>query len=86
MIGAVEGILGILPQYDGIKFEPCIPRDWKGLTIEKMFRGKKLNVEVINESGSSKGAKRVVLNGEELCGTVIPFDKLGGDNCVKVYM
>jgi len=86
MIGAVEGILGIHPQYDGIEFDPCIPSDWKGLTIDKIFRGKKLRVEVINETGAEKGVKHVELNGATLDGTVIPFDKLGGDNEIKIYM
>jgi cellobiose phosphorylase len=86
MIAAVEGILGIHPQYDGIEFDPCIPSDWKGLTIDKMFRGKKLRVEVINETGAEKGVKRVVLNGAALDGVVIPFDKLECDNEVKLYM
>jgi len=86
MIAAVEGILGIHPQYDGIEFDPCIPADWKGLTINKTFRGKKLNVGIINESGAQKGVKRVELNGVILEGSLIPFDKLGEDNEVKIYM
>jgi cellobiose phosphorylase len=86
MIAAVEGILGIHPQFDGIKFDPSIPADWKGLTIKKVFRGKKLNVEVVNESGAQKGVKRVNLNGVDLDGIIIPFDKLGDENEVKVYM
>ena len=86
MIAAVEGILGIHPQYNGIEFDPCIPAEWGYLKIEKMFRGKKLRVEIINDKGSQKGVKRVELNGVELEGTVIPFDKLEEDNKIKIYM
>jgi cellobiose phosphorylase len=86
MIAAVEGILGIHPQYDGIEFDPCIPSGWKTFTIRKMFRNKLLEVAVINETGSQKGVKRVELNGVALDGAFIPFDKLEKDNEVKVYI
>ncbi|MCL2096732.1 MAG: N,N'-diacetylchitobiose phosphorylase, partial [Oscillospiraceae bacterium] len=88
MIAAVEGILGIKPQFGGIKFDPCIPSGWKNLTIKKVFRGKKLNVEIINDGGSQKGVRRVNLNGADINGEVIAFDKLKSEeeNDIKVYM
>jgi len=87
MIGLVEGILGVHPAYEGIAVEPCIPADWTGFTIRKLFRGRWLDIEVINESGTEKGVKRVVLNGSALAPGLIPFDRLSeGVNEIKVYM
>jgi len=87
MIGLVEGILGVHPSYDGIEIDPCIPADWKGFTIRKLFRGKSLDIEVLNETGSEKGVKKAVLNGEILDTAFIPFNRLAEDvNIIKVYM
>ena len=87
MIGLVEGILGVHPSYEGIEIDPCIPGDWKGFTMRKLFRGKRLDMEVINETGSEKGVKKVVLNGERLESAFIPFSRLtDGANCIRIYM
>jgi cellobiose phosphorylase len=87
MVGAVEGILGVHPSYDGIEFDPCIPADWSGYTLKKDFRGKKLDVQVINETHSQKGVKKVTLNGADLPSAQIPYAKLtDGVNEIKVYM
>ena len=42
MVGCVEGIMGMRPDFGGIKIAPSVPSDWKEFEIEKMFRGKKL--------------------------------------------
>lgn len=86
MVGSVEGILGIKPEVDGIVIEPCIPSSWEGLTIEKMFRGKRLNVTVDNTAGSQKGVKELYVNGEKLEGKLIPESKLSDVNEIKIVM
>lgn len=86
MVGSVEGILGIKPEVEGIVIEPCIPSSWDEITIEKMFRGKKLNVTVDNSAGNQKGIKELYLNGEKLEGKLIPESKLNDTNEVKIVM
>ena len=43
MVGCVEGIMGMRPDFGGIKIAPSVPSDWKEFEIEKVFRGKKLS-------------------------------------------
>jgi len=34
-----QAILGIQPDYDGLRIDPCIPPDWDGFTAIRQFRG-----------------------------------------------
>lgn len=86
MVGCVEGILGMRPDLDGLLVAPAIPSTWKTLSIEKMFRGKKLNITVKNESGAEGGFKEFFLNGEKLEKNYIPENKMKDVNEVLLVM
>ena len=83
---ATRYILGLRPEYDGLRIDPCIPSAWKGFKATRTFRGKRVNVEVTNPAGVQKGVKRMVLNGEELAANFIPVEKLAAENEVLVEM
>jgi cellobiose phosphorylase len=83
---ATQYILGLRPEYGGLRIDPCIPTAWKGFTVTRVFRGKKVRVEVQNQAGVQKGVKRLVLNGEKLEGNFIPAEKLAEENQVIVEM
>lgn len=86
MVGCVEGILGMRPDPDGITIAPTISSDWKELNIEKVFRGKKLNIQVKNENGAESGYKEFYLNGQRLEKNYVPADKMEDVNDVLVVM
>lgn len=86
MVGCVEGILGMRPDIYGLKVEPAVPSDWKEFTIEKIFRGKKLNITVKNPEGAEGGYKEFYLNGERLERNYIPADKMKDENEVLLVM
>jgi N,N'-diacetylchitobiose phosphorylase len=79
-------ILGIRPEYEGLRVDPCVPNDWKGFTVERRFRGKKLSIEIKNPNGVCKGIKEVTLNGVKLEGNLIPADRLKAENTVVAIM
>lgn len=79
-------ILGIRPEYEGLRIDPCLPEDWKGFSAQRRFRGKIVNIEVKNESGSQKGVKSLSLNGELLKDNLIPAELLKEENSVVVVM
>ncbi|MEJ5285221.1 MAG: hypothetical protein WHS77_09270 [Brevinematales bacterium] len=85
-VAAVEGILGIQPDYDGLRIDPCVPSSWKEFKIERNFRGKKLNIIVKNPEGIEKGVKFIVINGKEIKGNFIPLTEMKDVNEVIVTM
>ena len=76
MVSSVEGILGLRPDLSGITISPSVP-GWESLKIEKIWRGKKLNITLDNP-GKKESGFEVILNGSALGGNRIPFDLLEG--------
>ncbi len=83
---ATQYILGIRPEYDGLKIVPCIPKGWKEFSVRRLYRGKLLYITIRNPKGKEKGVKEIRLNGTRLKGQIIPPDKLKAKNKVEVVM
>ncbi|MGE0021399.1 MAG: glycosyl hydrolase family 65 protein [Draconibacterium sp.] len=66
-------ILGIQPDYDGLVINPCIPKDWKGFSITRKFRGTTYHINVENQENVSKGVKELWIDGKKLNGNKIPL-------------
>ena len=86
MVGCVEGILGLRPDVNGLKLEPAIPSDWKGFTMDKVFRGKKLHITVNNPNGAEGGYTACSLNGQKLESNYILADLLEDENEIVLDM
>ena len=78
-------ILGIMPDFDGLVINPCIPETMKGFTVTRKFRGDVFNITVDNTAGVQKGVVKLIVDGEEFNGKAIPA--VGGKTReVKVIM
>ena len=60
---ATQYLLGIRPVAKGLVIDPCIPSDWKGFTVKRVFRGCELDIQVENKNGIQKGVKELYFNG-----------------------
>jgi cellobiose phosphorylase len=79
-------ILGIQPEYSGLRIDPCIPSDWKEIKITRRFRKKNLNITIINSNYIQKGVKKIIMNGKEIKGNLIPLTLMMDTNEVLVHM
>ena len=66
-------ILGIKPSYDGILVDPAIPKEWDGYTVTREFRKDKYNIKIENPNHVSTGVAKLVIDGKEIQGNIIPF-------------
>jgi cellobiose phosphorylase len=73
---AVQAILGLRPEYDGLTIDPAIPASWKGFTATRRFRGKTLRIRVDNPKGVQKGVASLVVDGEEVPGKMVPAGRI----------
>jgi cellobiose phosphorylase len=83
---ATQYILGIQPEYEGLRIDPCVPSKWKGLTVTRKFRKNNLRITIKNESGVQKGVQYIVINGERIAGNLIPLQRIKAENNVLVVM
>ena len=86
LCGVSQYILGVRPSYDGLTVDPCIPCDWEGFRVRRVFRGKVFDIEVKNPDRVSKGVASLAVNGRKLDGTLIPFDMMQDSNNVEVVL
>ena len=70
-------ILGIKPDWDGLKIDPCIPHTWDGYCVSRRFRGAVYDIEICNPDHVCRGVKKVTVDGKEIAGNVIPAAKDG---------
>lgn len=76
MVGCVEGILGMRPDFYGLRIAPAIPKDWEGFEIDKDFRGNHLHIVVNNHGHAQTGCKKVTVDGQQIDGNYIPAQLL----------
>jgi cellobiose phosphorylase len=72
---ALQWILGVRPEIDGLRIDPCIPKSWPGFTMTRIFRGKKLKIEVRNPNGANKGVQSLVIDGKKTAGNFVPIER-----------
>jgi cellobiose phosphorylase len=81
-----QAILGIKPEYDGLRVDPCIPSDWKGYTVTRVFRGATYEISIQNPDGVKKGVRSVTVDGQPIEGNVLPVLEEGTKHIVEVVM
>ncbi len=83
---ATQFVLGIRPELEGLRIDPCIPNAWEGFRAVRRFRAARYEIEVRNPRRVCRGVVRVLLNGEPLAGSLIPPGEPGSTYRVEVEL
>ncbi len=86
MVGCVEGICGMRPDMDGLWVCPSISSEWKEITIDKVFRGKKLHIVVKNPNGKESGFTEFTINGKAADKPYVPASEMADENEIVLVM
>jgi cellobiose phosphorylase len=81
-----EHILGIKPDYEGLRVDPCIPPAWREYRVTRRFRGSTYRIRVLNPDGVSRGVRRMTVNGVEIDGNIIAGTAKGAEFDVEVIL
>ncbi len=81
-----QNILGIKPDYSGLMIDPCIPTSWDGYKVTRKFRNAIFEIAISNPEHVSKGVKKLVVDGKEIDGNIIPVFNDGKTHQVEVVM
>lgn len=79
-------ILGIKPEFGGLRIDPCFPSSWKELKVKRKFRGSEYSITIKNPEGVQCGVKKLIVNGREQNGNLIPVPSESGQFKVEVLM
>jgi cellobiose phosphorylase len=79
-------ILGIRPDYEGLLVDPCVPTSCKGFSVSRLFRGARYNISVTNPDAVSKGVCKLLVDGKETEGNLVPGFEAGSEHDIEVVM
>ncbi|MBN1698465.1 MAG: glycosyl transferase [Spirochaetales bacterium] len=82
----IKYILGIRPEYEGLRIDPCIPSHWDGYKADRVFRSKKFSIEVRNPLHVSKGVSSLTVNGTSVKGDIVPVSINAKEIAVTVVL
>ncbi len=83
---ASQYILGIRPEYTGLRIDPCIPDYWPGFKAVRRFRGNEIHIDVQNKGKICRGVTSITLDGREIEGNLIPAKLIRNGSIVKVIL
>ena len=79
-VAITQWILGIRPEFEGLRIQPVIPAGWQGFTARRKFRGTTYEIVVRRKGTGNRVSLNV--NGEDISGTLIVKDTT--EDVVKV--
>ncbi|MDO5336089.1 MAG: glycosyl transferase [Eubacteriales bacterium] len=77
-----QAILGICPTFDGLCINPCVPGDFGDFRVVRKYQGANYDITVLNPNHVEKGVAKLIVNGKEVPGNIVPREE--GVSCYKV--
>ena len=77
-VAATQWILGVRPEHDGLRIDPALPTDWEGFKMTRRFRDSSYRISVHKKAGMTGRVCRLVVDGREVDGNVIPLSEQTG--------
>ncbi len=74
-----QAILGIQPDYDGLRIVPCLPDKLKELTVRRQFRGVEYDIHI-----RQTGTRSMAVNGQIAEGNTVPLFPIGSSVNIEV--
>jgi cellobiose phosphorylase len=69
---STEWIMGIRPDWDGLRLKPCLPPTWKKASAVREFRGATYKIRFFRNPRMKKGTQKILFNDKPLKGDVLP--------------
>lgn len=82
-VAASQGILGIIPDFDGLRIEPCLPAEIKEFRAVRKFRGAEYIISVKNSDGKTP---KLIVDGIAADSLTVPFVQGKKKYIVEVIM
>jgi cellobiose phosphorylase len=78
--------LGIRPEFDGLRIDPCLPGDLGELEITRRYRGADIHITIKNPVHVEKGIRSMAIDGQPADGNRICPDGTKTEYQVTVIM
>jgi len=78
LVAATQWILGVRPEHDGLRIDPCLPAAWGDVSVTRRFRGSTYRVAVHKAAGAAGRVSRLLVDGRAIEGNLVPLPSLPG--------
>ena len=78
--------MALRPTLTGLMIDPCIPHQWDGYTVRRIYRNANYVIQVENPHHWSKGVGRITVDGVEIDGNILPIFDDGKTHQVVVTL
>jgi cellobiose phosphorylase len=85
-VAATQHILGVKADFDGLRVDPCIPPEWSGFKVSRVYRGEIFEIQISNPNGVMKGVRRISMDGAEVADGILRPSGDGRSHSVLVEM
>jgi cellobiose phosphorylase len=83
LVAITQWILGLRPDHDGLRLDPCLPADWKGFTATRRFRDATYRITVRRRAGAPSRVDHLVVGGGRIEGNLVPLAPAGATMIVE---
>ncbi|HEX6419676.1 MAG TPA: glycosyl hydrolase family 65 protein, partial [Acidimicrobiales bacterium] len=83
LVAVTQWILGIRPDHDGLRIDPCLPAAWDGYRATRRFRGATYEIAVRKPRGARGRVARLTVDGRPVEGGVVPLAPPGSTVSVE---
>ncbi|MGC8633387.1 MAG: GH36-type glycosyl hydrolase domain-containing protein [Candidatus Limnocylindrales bacterium] len=77
-VAVTQWILGIRPEYEGLRIDPQLPADWGTVQVTRRFRGSTYRIEIRKPRGVTGHVVRLTVEGQPVEGTLVPLPAAPG--------
>lgn len=74
-VNVSQHILGVYPTHTGLCIDPCVPKGFGDFEVTRKFREGTYNIKVLNPDNVEKGVKSITVDGKDISGCVVPYEK-----------
>jgi cellobiose phosphorylase len=71
LVAVTQWILGIRPDHEGLRIDPCLPAGWRGFTATRRFRGATYEITVSKRPGVRGRVSHLEVDGGRIDGTLV---------------
>jgi cellobiose phosphorylase len=76
-VAITQWILGVRPDFAGLRVDPVLPSDWSGFSATRRHRGATYHITVRKPVGVTGRVTHLLVDGERLDGTLVPAAPAG---------
>ena len=78
-VAITQWILGIRPEHDGLRIDPCLPSDWDGFRAVRRFRGATYRIAIGKPVGITGRITSLLVDGRQIDGNIVAPAPEGSD-------